>query len=396
LKLILKIITFLLIALLFIVGGIFLYDTIMDYNPKHKEKLPVLGGGYYNIPLNNTFTVLSWNMGYCGLGKEMDFFYDGGKQVRPSPEEFEKYLTGAMNFLARYDTVDIFLLQEVDTSAKRTYYVNEASLINEFMPFYSYVFAKNYDVKFVPFPWYAPMGSVVSGVMSLSKVKPVESFRNPFSSHYSWPKSIFMLDRCFIYTKYKLQGGKYLVILNTHNSAFDDAAKLREEECDMIRTLILEEYDRGNYVIAGGDWNRNPPGFGMNNFEDGNTGRTVEPALDSSYLPFGWKWVYDPSMPTNRDVNEPYKKGTTKTTIIDYFIVSPNLAVLENKTLKTGFEFSDHQPIYLKVQITEPMRKPVKKKKEEVKPVKKVVKKKIVKKKISSDSVKKKSATISQ
>ena len=57
----------------------------------------------------------------------------------------------------------------------------------------------------------------------------------------------------------------------------------------------------------------------------------MEPALDSSFLPTGWKWIYDPAIPTNRDVSEAYKKGRTRTTIIDYFIVSPNLEVIENK-----------------------------------------------------------------
>jgi len=398
LKLILKLILFIILAVLLLFGGIIVYNSIYDYNPKQKEKLTVLGGGYYNIPLGSEVSLMSWNMGYCGLGKEMDFFYDGGKRVRPTEEEFQKYLNGALNFLANNDATDIFLLQEVDTSAKRTYYINEAEMINQFLPNFSYVFAKNYDVKFVPFPLYAPMGSVVSGIMTLSKVRPIEAFRNPYLSSYSWPKNIFLLDRCLIYTKFKIQGGKYLVILNTHNSAYDDAAKLREVESDMIRTTMLDEYSKGNYVIVGGDWNRNPPGFNKNSFVDGNVGRTIEPALDSSFLPVGWRWVYDPSMPSNRDVNEPYKKGKTKTTIIDYFVVSPNIEVIENKTIKTGFNFSDHQPIYLKVRLktAEPV-KPIKKIIEKTKEaVKKVVKKKIIKKKINKDSISKKPAVVSQ
>lgn len=390
LKFLLQFMSFLFLIVFILAISMLVYNTFYQYKPVRKEKLVVLGGGYFNTPLNQEISLISWNLGYFGLGNTMDFFYDGGKRVKPTPEEFQKSLNGILNFLAKLETTDIFLLQEVDTSSKRSYFVNETNFINEFLPLYSYVFAKNYDVRFVPFPLKDPMGKVVSGMMSLSKVKPVEAFRYPFKSHFAWPKQIFLPSRCFIYTKYRLPQGKYLVVINTHNSAYNDAAKLREEESDMLRTMMMEEYSYGNYVIVGGDWNRNPPGFNKDGFSQNEMGMTMEPALDSSFLPAGWNWVYDPAIPTNRDVSEAYKKGRTRTTIIDYFIVSPNLEVLENKTLRTNFEFSDHQPVYLKVKLAEP--KPIKIKKEikneeEKTPNKKKIKKIITTKIInSSDS----------
>jgi hypothetical protein len=50
-------------------------------------------------------------------------------------------------------------------------------------------------------------------------------------------------------------------------------------------------------------------------------------------------------------VDKAYVKGKTKTTIIDFFYISPNLMVLENKTIPTGWEFSDHQPVYMRVKM---------------------------------------------
>ena len=32
--------------------------------------------------LPDTLTLVSWNIGYAGLGDNMDFFYDGGRRVR--------------------------------------------------------------------------------------------------------------------------------------------------------------------------------------------------------------------------------------------------------------------------------------------------------------------------
>jgi endonuclease/exonuclease/phosphatase family metal-dependent hydrolase len=350
-KIIFKIILFLILAVVLYFGGIIIYDTTTDYQPKSKEKLEVEGKGYFDHANDSMFTLLSWNIGYCGLGKEMDFFYDGGSKVRPTKEDFQKYLNGVLNKLTEFDTVDIIMLQEVDTSAKRTYYTNETDLIKQFMPIYSYVFAKNYDVQFVPLPVLNPMGSVISGMITLSKIKPCEAFRYPYYANYSWPMGVMMLDRCLIYTKFKIPGDKYLVVLNTHNSAFDDAAELREVEGFIMKSIMLDEYAKGNYVIVGGDWNRNPPLFDGTKFTDKNISCTVVPAIDTSFLPQGWQWVYDASLPTNRNVNEAYVKGTTKTTIIDYFAVSPNLDVIENKTISDDFEFSDHQPIFLRVKM---------------------------------------------
>lgn len=346
-----RIIFFIVLVIVLYFGGIIILDTVTDYSPKEKEKIESQGNGCLEKSTDSAFTILSWNIGYCGLGKEMDFFYDGGVNVRPSKENFQKYLNGVLNRLSGLDTVDIILLQEVDTNAKRSYYTNEYKLINEFMPLYSFSFAKNYDVRFVPLPVLNPMGSVISGMITLSKIKPREAIRYPYYANYSWPMNVMMLDRCLIYSKFKIPGDKYLIVLNTHNSAFDDAAELREVEGYILKSIMLDEYAKGNYVVAGGDWNRNPPLYDGKKFIDKNISCSMVPGIDTSFLPKGWQWIYDPELPSNRNVNIAYEKGKTKTTIIDYFAISPNLEVIENRTLSDNFEFSDHQPVFIRVKM---------------------------------------------
>lgn len=352
-KIIFKVIFFIVLAIVLYFAGIIIYDSVTDYKPTGREELEINGRGCYERSSDSVFTFLSWNIGYCGLGKDMDFFYDGGNNVRPSKENFQLYLNGVLNKIACYDTVDIIMLQEVDTSAKRSYYTNELSLINQFMPIYSSVFAKNYDVRFVPLPVMNPMGSVVSGMVTLSKIKPAEAYRYPFYANYFWPMNVMMLDRCMIYTKFKIPGDKYLIVINTHNSAFDDAAELREVEGYILKSFMLEEYAKGNYVVVGGDWNRNPPLFDGTKFTDKNISCTVVPGIDTSFLPNDWNWVFDVSTPTNRNVNITYQKGTTKTTIIDYFAISPNLELIENRTISDDFEYSDHKAIFMRVKMKE-------------------------------------------
>jgi endonuclease/exonuclease/phosphatase family metal-dependent hydrolase len=123
---------------------------------------------------------------------------------------------------------------------------------------------------------------------------------------------------------------------------------------------MLREYEKGNFVVTGGDWNQNPVGYKIGRFSVGrfsnerfsngrfstfDVGRNIEPVIEPDFLPDGWQWVFDPETPTNRDVNLPYQKGTTKTTIIDFFVVSPNVEVLDISTDNLGFEWSDHQPV---------------------------------------------------
>ncbi len=64
-------------------------------------------------PLPDTITLLSWNIGYAGLGDDMDFFYDGGRKVRGERRRTEKNL---MEIIAALQSAgaDIILLQEVD------------------------------------------------------------------------------------------------------------------------------------------------------------------------------------------------------------------------------------------------------------------------------------------
>ncbi len=356
-KISLKALALLVIAFILVFAGIIIYATIYDYKPELKEKLTLNSKACYKEPESNILSLLTWNIGYCGLGKDADFFYDGGKMSRPEEQLFQTYLNGVMNFLAKNDTIDVMFLQEVDTNARRSFYTNETKLISEFLPLYQWSFAKNYDVKFVPFPLTHPMGSVISGMMTLSKINMDESWRYTYPASYSWPKKVFLLDRCLILSRIKLKNGKSLVLINTHNSAFDDAAEIREIEAYVIKSILLDEYNRGNYVIAGGDWNRNPPGFDMKTLPADEGHRTWDPPLPNDFLPKEWTWIYQNNLPTNRDVDTPYQKGKTKTTIIDYYVVSPNVKVLENKTIPTGFEFSDHQPVFMRIELLEEFEK---------------------------------------
>jgi endonuclease/exonuclease/phosphatase family metal-dependent hydrolase len=280
----------------------------------------------------------------------MDFFYEGGTRIKPEKKEFTGYMEGIFQCLSSMDSVDFIFLQETDIYSKRSYFIDEVTKISKIFPGRCSLFAKNYDSRFVPMPLDNPMGRVVSGIACYPEYKPITAERIDFGTRFSWPKQLVLLKRCIMVMRYKLTSRNELVIINLHNSTFDKGGKLRKKELKKLHSFLLAEYSKGNYVITGGDWNTNPRGFRPESVISGDLVKAIDPALDSTFLP-EWKFAFDPSAPSNRDVDMPYQKGKTKTTIIDFYVVSPNVEVKAVHTIATGFKFSDHQPVIMKVTL---------------------------------------------
>ncbi len=327
---------------------------VTDYKPEKIEKLTINAqGSEKSIASEETeFSILSWNIGYCGLGKEQDFFYDGGKNVEPSSEQYQIYLNKIFNILDKLSYLDFVFMQEVDIYAKRSYYTNQIDLFKQALPKMSYVYALNYNVNYIPVPVFHPMGKVKAGLTTWSRYLPYEATRNGFDVNFDWLKRIFMLDRCFVVTKHKLSNGKELVMINVHNSAFDDENKLKPIELNTIKSFMLEEYKKGNFVVAGGDWNQNPPNYSSSAINKQWNPVAIPYPISETLFPREWKWVYDPILPSERFNDKPYVKGVNKTTTIDFFLVSPNVNVVSVETINLDFKYSDHQPILMTFNIS--------------------------------------------
>ena len=347
-----KLIRPVLYGILILVGAFLLfllYATIDNYRPDEivsqrveSEKDILIDTMHINL--------LIWNIGYAGLDAGMDFFYDGGEKMRPSLEGVKGNLEGIQKTLAPYSGYDFILLQEVDKKSKRSYHINQfQELADQFSGHKSY-FGKNYDVDFVPIPLKEPMGNVKSGLMTLSRYGPAQVERHSFPGNYSWPMSLFMLDRCFLVNRYQLSNQKELLVINTHNSAYDDGS-LRTQQMDFLRSFLLKEYEKGNYLIVGGDWNQTPHGqeawLPSHRFDTENL-----TYVEKDFPAPGWIWAYDPQLPTNRRVAVPYDRSSSLTTIIDYYLLSPNVALEDVETKDLEFQYSDHQPVQLQARLS--------------------------------------------
>lgn len=343
----LKFIIILIIALWIIFFGIIIYAVISDYRPDEKT---IIAENSSPSVLNDSANIsfFTWNIGYCGLDREMDFFYDGGTKVRTPEPAFRENFKAVSDFIKSNDSIDFIFLQEVDRKSKRSYKMDEYAAIQEKLNKSSSQFAINYDVFFVPVPPSDPMGKVYSGISVFSNYNPTSATRYSFPGKYGFPKQLFMLDRCFIVNRYPLKNGKQLVLLNTHNEAFDPG-EIRKAQMEYLKKFILEEYAAGNYIIAGGDWNQTPPDF--NPEFRANKVNSAQMAINSNYLPSGWTWAYDNKTPSNRTVTGAYNPEVTTTTVIDFFLLSPNVSSLSVKCIDLGFANSDHNPVILQAKL---------------------------------------------
>jgi endonuclease/exonuclease/phosphatase family metal-dependent hydrolase len=348
-KRLLKILLFIVLLPCVVLIILIMYATITDYKPDEKEVVYKSDGKADTLSLAKTYSLLIWNIGYAGLDKKMDFFYDGGEKVRTSKDQLDQNISCIEKFITGLDSVDFKLLQEVDISSKRSYHRNEVKRFSDDLSNNHAFYGKNYDVFFVPVPFTNPMGSVNSGVLSFSRYNPSEVTRISFPGQYSWPKRLFMLDRCFLVMRFPLSGGKQLLVVNTHNEAYDTGI-IRDEQMAFLKKFLLSEYDQGNFIIVAGDWNQCPPNLQprfSNDIFDTIDYKGIEPG----FLPSGWTWAFDNTMPSNRRVDIVYVKGTTRTTVIDFFLLSPNLRSTACKTIDMGFSCSDHQPVQIKINF---------------------------------------------
>ena len=139
------------------------------------------------------------------------------------------------------------------------------------------------------------------------------------------------------------------VIYNVHLPAFDSGSLRRLQLVAVLRPS--ESPTRRKKVVAGGDWNMRlaPTTFTYTTAERHKSWVRTAAGCD----PSGWHLAADAATPTNRTVEQPYRSGVNYTSVIDGFLVSPNVEVVSVETLDLVFAHSDHNPVRVKVRRRE-------------------------------------------
>jgi len=338
---------------------VLLYATYYDYQPEEKLTITPNQNSPKKIIEKDTLNLLTWNIGYGGLGAESDFFYadgrilfSGGMMVRPPESVAKKNAAGILQTINE-QSADIILLQEVDIASKRSYYFNQYEAIRNLLPNYESTFGDNLRTAYSPVPILEPWqtyGYTHSGIATYTRYASTQTIRYQLPGKFSWPNRLFLLDRCALEHRFALKNGKELIVYNIHNSAYDKDGRIKKQQTKYLKELWLAEYAKDNYVVVGGDWNQVPPFFNPNFFRP-DAPKRENANIDPELMPADWRWIYDPGVPTVRDTREIYTKNQTFTGLIDFFLLSPNLRALQVKGLNLDFQYSDHQPVTIKITL---------------------------------------------
>lgn len=353
----------LLIALL-TVGGYVLYLQLNYYRIEDNAALSIRNASEETLKTGQSYTALSYNIGFGAYSPDYSFFMDKGALLGEK-ETSGKYGKGIDQYSVVRNTegslatveklnADFILLQEVDEKAHRSYFVNQVERFESALPAYGSVFAKNFHSGFLALPMHDMHGAVEAGLLTLSRFHIDSAMRKSLPVDNSFITKFFDLDRCLGITRHKVEGGKELVLINAHLSAYDEGGKIRKQQFDLLNNIILEEFQRGNYVIVGGDYNHAlagsktiyptkqevPDWVAELNAENLNEHAAVVAADNLS------------EVPTCRACNIPYEKGVNYTVTVDGFLVTDNVEA-KAKNIDAEFAYSDHNPVLLEFQLKE-------------------------------------------
>jgi len=347
------------LILFFGTGGLLGWLTAVEYKPapvaEAERGAPVDSASLHNIQSGEPITVLSWNIGYGGLGQYSDFFMDGGKNTKSADEtQVRAYLDGISDSI-RDNGADLVLLQEVDKNSSRTYGIDERVQLRDGMD--CEAFALNYACPFVPNPntlLIHPLGKINSGLYTMTDGLTIDKAeRIALPCPFSWPLRIANLKRCLLVSYLPVDDSdKQLVLVNLHLEAYDDGEG-KIAQTNQLRDFIESEYAKGNYVIAGGDFNQVFPGS-LEKYPNTHAENWEPGVLDENLLPAGWTLAYDLTTPTCRLLNQPYDPSDTVGTqyyVIDGLILSPNVELKSVETVDAGFANSDHNPVKMQVVL---------------------------------------------
>ena len=158
------------------------------------------------------------------------------------------------------------------------------------------------------------------------------------------------LDRCYSVSRIPLDNGHELILYNFHLSAYTSDGTIAEDQLKMLFADMSKEYAAGNYAIAGGDFNKDILGNSDEIFGVSGEAYTWAQPIPAELVPSELTIVapFDEAspVPSCRNADRPYGPDNYQVTV-DGFIVSANVTVEEAAVIDTGFQWSDHNPVYL-------------------------------------------------
>ena len=355
-RILLRVLATILLAPVAVVGGyvawVFMnYHRLPNSAEQHSQNVNK------KVTLNETYTAITWNLGFGAYSADFSFFMDGGEESRARSEDAVRENIGHAAKLIQSEKPDHIMLQEVDTRATRSWHVDEVDLLRKLFPGYQSYFARNYNSPYLLYPLKQPHGASQSGIVTFSNKDIYRGERKSLPVETGWMK-VLDLDRCYSISRIPTTDGRQLCLYNLHLSAYTSDGTIATKQFEQLMKDMLAEYRRGNYCVAGGDFNKDLLGhsdriFGVPPPEGINWNQPV----DRSLIPEGLTLVESLDrkhpVPSCRNCDIGYQPGVTFVLTVDGFIVSDNVQALECHVIDDGFAVSDHNPVKLTFRLIE-------------------------------------------
>lgn len=348
LKKILKSIAMILTSLFVIVIGYVAY-VLIDYSRVDDNQiLSIYNENEQVLNLNTEYKIITYNIGFGAYEDDYSFFMDGGKYSRAfSKERLEKNLENIKNFLLEQNS-DFYLLQEVDELGTRSYKVNQKELFINTFNNYESVWAQNWDSSYLFYPFNSPHGKNKAGMLTFSQYNILSSVRRSLPIEDSLMKFVD-LDRCYSVSRIEMINGKELVLYNIHLSAYTSDGKIAEEQLKMLIEDMQLEYNKGNYIVCGGDFNKDLSGnaeayFGISGKEYTWAQPIPKDMFENKNLKLVFAYDEVTKVPSCRNADAAFNPEQFILTV-DGFIISDNIEIVSSRVIDLKFEYSDHNPV---------------------------------------------------
>lgn len=339
------------------------YMQLHYYRLPDKQKLTIGRQQTATLALNRSYSALTYNVGFGAYNQKFSFFMDQGELKNGQKTQgtrgtaFSKQAvmasTNGVIKTLRQLKADFILLQEIDTHSTRSHYVNQVNLVERGLPGYDYTFANNFHSAYLLWPLTDPHGSVQSGLLSLSKYRLDSAVRRKYPITSAFISKFTDLDRCFTIMRYPVKGGKDLLVINSHMSAYDKGGKMRKAQMKLLSRVIEQEYHAGNYVIVGGDFNHALGRDMLKHFAHQEKVPTWISVLSQKMLPKDFVMVKAKNrmqVATVGSTDMKYQPKVNYQTVGDGFIVSKNIQA-SAVNINTNYRYADHNPVTLEFKL---------------------------------------------
>ena len=310
--------------------------------------------GFAEVQKDSEYSIMSYNIGFGAYESDFGFFMDGGTESWAWSEARLMDNLAQIGELLRTTDADFYLLQEVDRDSTRSYHVDELNLLSMYLGDRATIWAQNYDSPFLFYPFTQPHGKSVSGITTASQYLIHDCKRIEVPIEDSLMKLVD-LDRCYSRCRIDVEGGGEMVLYNLHLSAYTSDGVVAVEQLELLIADMAAEAAKGNFVVCGGDFNKDLLGDSSEYFGVSGEGYTwAQPLPEGIFDGTGLQLVApldeNSPVPTCRNADGPYNPDQFVLTI-DGFIVSENVEVVESAVVDTGFAYSDHNPVTMTFKL---------------------------------------------